>query len=383
MRSRHERVWLNGDLGLMHDFKAVILSGPSDMGGQGDMVCLRFDEHIAERRAGGMRLNCGEHFFDIVGAGPLDAGGDHKDAGIGLGEDSRKAAVKAIASDGFQKGAIGFAWQRAEIAAYAVIALGGIADVLQLAFIEIAAQNGPDIGAEIAVSAAQFRIGAQERIGRFTDQIVEDEVGLLAFDFPDEMVDICVADGNGALTENFAASRIQHFAGEAVGFPAPDIVRTKQYGAIAETGYNEVDQRHKMLVGAGRRIYDAIAGFKTFIDAGIPEQRVALFDNGNDLLAAPGCGAADDVFNTLLRNQFFAQRRVTVGVAARVGNQWNEVERKFTIIDGLDRGHSSAIALITQFLIGTGVRKQNADRNVFFVALRHAKSQTQKPLRNF
>jgi hypothetical protein len=34
-------------------------------------------------------------------------------------------------------------------------------------------------------------------------------------------------------------------------------------------------------------------------------------------------------------------------------------------------------------LIGTGVRKQDADRNVFFVALRHAKNQTQKPLRNF
>ena len=299
MRSRHERIRLNGDLGLMHDFKAAILSGPSDMGGQGDMVCSRLDQHIAKRRAGGVRLDGGKHFFDIVGVSPLNTGGDHQDAGIGLGEDGRKTAIKAIASDGFQKGAIGVARQRAEIAAYAIIARGGIADMLQFAFIEIAAQNGPDLGAEIAVSPAQFRIGAQERIGRFTDKIVEDEVGLLAFDFPDEMMDIRVADGNGAFTENFAASRIQHFAGEAVGFPAPDIVRTEQYGTIAEAGHNEVDQWHKMLVGAGRRVNDAVAGLKALIDAGIPEQRIALFDNGNDFLAAPGCGAADDVFNAL------------------------------------------------------------------------------------
>jgi uncharacterized protein YmfQ (DUF2313 family) len=66
-------------------------------------------------------------------------------------------------------------------------------------------------------------------------------------------------------------------------------------------------KRHQMLVRAGVHVNDMLVGLEAFIGAGIPERATCLLEDWNDLLAAPGGDAADDVARAALACRISSQ----------------------------------------------------------------------------
>ena len=173
--------------------------------------------------------------------------------------------------------------------------VAGIADRRQLAFGEIARQDRAAFRPEMRIALGQRGIGRNEGVGRRADQIVEDEVRPRRLDFGDQPRDVGLAERQIALAQHLAAGIGDQVARDAVGLPAPDVVRSRQEAVRAEARHDVAEQRHQMLVRAGMHVDDMLVGLETLVRTGIPQRAAGLLEDRNDLLAAPRGDAADDV----------------------------------------------------------------------------------------
>src|SRR5690606_1753441 len=104
------------------------------------------------------------------------------------------------------------------------------------------------------------------------------------------------------------------------------------------------------------------AGLEALIGAGIPQSAASALQFGNDLLAAPGGDAADDMARPAVAQDFRAARRIAVGIALRVVFDRLEFDGAFRIgIDVRDGGQRAPAAGIGNEPIIAGTRIQDAD----------------------
>ena len=79
-----------------------------------------------------------------------------------------------------------------------------------------------------------------------------------------------------------------------------------------------LEERQQMLVRAGAGIDHIRVGLEAFIGANVPEQRVVLLDDGNDVLARLRRHRADHVPAPVLLEHFPGEFDVTLARTARI-----------------------------------------------------------------
>jgi len=125
---------------------------------------------------------------------------------------------------------------------------GLFADGLQLGFGKIAAGDGIPRDLLDASLYAGFAEGAEEGIGRVSDQRIEDEIRFGFEDRLDDPVDICFADGKIPFRDHRAAPLEDLLAQHPVALPCPDVVRADAESISADMADEVIHQRQHMVV---------------------------------------------------------------------------------------------------------------------------------------
>ena len=167
---------------------------------------------------------------------------------------------------------------------------------------------------------AHLVVAAVEALGVRADQRREHHVRLDAADVLDNLVDVglVAAQPQIGFVEDLAAVLLDGVAHDAVGLARIDVVGAHQEDARAAMPDQVGRQLHAALVGRGARVDDVGRILETFVDRGVPQQRVAALDHRQHGLAAMRGAAAEDHVDLVVQQQPAGQPAVFLALATRV-----------------------------------------------------------------
>ena len=120
--------------------------------------------------------------------------------------------------------------------------------------------------------------------------------------------------------------RRYQFAGDAIGFPGPDVVGSDAEDLPRQIVEHVADERQDVVVGRCADIDDVVGAFESLVARGIPEQAIGALDDRQHLLARRRRVAADDVLDADIADEVVADRMIFGDDAAGIADMGGDRE---------------------------------------------------------
>ena len=160
---------------------------------------------------------------------------------------------------------------------------------------------------------------AKELIGGLADQRVEDEGRARGEDRVDRPGRTPCSRREIPLGDDRAAVGANRLAQDPVVLPRPDVVGADAESLRADVGQQIFDERQQMLVRDRAGVDDVARAFEALVVRRIPEERVRLLEQRNDLFAARR-GVAPDHMADAAREHVRGHRGIARVVSSGIGD---------------------------------------------------------------